>query len=66
MYLAHIGLGLNLSQVGRCFGRDRTTVAHACAVMENYRDNPATARVLECLEAALDRWREAFLEEAGP
>lgn len=61
MYLAHVQLGLSLSQVGRSFGRDRTTVAHACARIEDSRDDPAFERVLSCFEAALDRWRQCFL-----
>src|SRR5688500_17958218 len=34
MYLAHIGLGLTFTAVARLFGRDRRTVAHACALVE--------------------------------
>ena len=61
MYLAHVHFGLSLSQVGRNFGRDRTTVAHACARIEDSRDDPKVERVLACLEAALDRWQQNFL-----
>jgi|SRR4051794_37318677 chromosomal replication initiation ATPase DnaA len=61
MYLAHVHLGLSLTRVGAHFGRDRTTAAHACAVVEEVRDDAKLGRVLECLEAALDRWREVFL-----
>ena len=38
MYLAHVGLGLTLSDAGRLFRRDRTTAAHACRLVENLRD----------------------------
>jgi chromosomal replication initiation ATPase DnaA len=61
MYLAHVHFGLSLSDVGRSFGRDRTTVAHACACVEDSRDDPKFDRVLVCLEATLDRWQKAFL-----
>ena len=61
MYLAHVHFGLSLSQVGRNFGRDRTTVSHACARVEDSRDDPKFERVLACLEAALDRWRQSYL-----
>ncbi len=61
MYLAHVHLGLSLSAVGRTFGRDRTTVAHACACVEDSRDDPRFDRVLSCLETALDRWHGEFL-----
>ena len=61
MYLAHVHFGISLSQVGRTFGRDRTTVAHACARVEDRRDDPAFERTLSCLELALDTWRAGFL-----
>jgi chromosomal replication initiation ATPase DnaA len=51
MYLAHVTFGLTLTTVGREFGRDRTTVAHACALVEDARDNPEFDRTLEILEA---------------
>jgi chromosomal replication initiation ATPase DnaA len=58
MYLAHVHFGLSLSEVGRIFGRDRTTVAHACARAEDVRDDPTVDRVLARLEAALERWQQ--------
>jgi len=39
MYLAHVGFGLSFEAIGRTFGRDRTTVAHACRVVEDGRDD---------------------------
>lgn len=39
MYIAHIGYGLTLTEAGMVFERDRTTVAHACAVVEMRRDD---------------------------
>lgn len=39
MYLSHVGFGLNFETVGQAFGRDRTTVAHACRVVEDGRDD---------------------------
>ncbi len=39
MYLLHITSGRSMSEVGRFFGRDRTTVSHACAKIEDRRDN---------------------------
>jgi hypothetical protein len=50
MYLAHICCGLSFTEVGLLFGRDRTTVAHACAVVEDRRDDPIFDRTLELLE----------------
>jgi hypothetical protein len=50
MYLAHVSCGLSLTDVGAVFSRDRTTVAHACAVIEDRRDDPVFDRALELLE----------------
>ena len=52
MYLAHVTCGLNYSEVGRAFGRDRTTAAHACRLIEDRRDDPAVDAVLGSLENA--------------
>jgi hypothetical protein len=35
------------------FGRDRTTVAHACLIVEDRRDDPVFDRILELLEWAV-------------
>ena len=50
MYLGHVGCGLTLTQAARLYGRDRTTAAHACTVIEDRRDDPAFDRVIELLE----------------
>jgi len=50
MYLAHVVFGLTLTDVGRAFGRDRTTAAYACELVENLRDDPDLNAVLEALE----------------
>jgi chromosomal replication initiation ATPase DnaA len=50
MYLAHVSCGLTLTDVGRIFARDRTTVAHACAVIEDRRDDPVFDRAVELME----------------
>ena len=60
MYLAHVKLGLSMTSVGEHFGRDRTTVAHACARVEDSRDDPRREQVLRCLEAAIDVWQQGF------
>ncbi|MDO9417314.1 helix-turn-helix domain-containing protein [Pararhizobium sp.] len=39
MYVCHVALRLSMSDVGQAFGRDRTTVAHACGVVEDRRDD---------------------------
>lgn len=39
MYLAHTTAGLPLAKVAAYFGRDRTTAAHACRLIEDRRDD---------------------------
>ncbi len=39
MYVAHVELGLTMRDVGDGFGRDRTTVLHACHQIEDLRDD---------------------------
>jgi hypothetical protein len=53
MCLAHVGLGLSLGEVARLFARDRRTVAHACARVEDRRDAAPLDRALDLLEGAL-------------
>jgi|SRR5690606_33528812 len=61
MYLAHVVFGHSLTEVGEAFGRDRTTVSYACALIEDMRDDPHfDAEVCE-----LERTLEARLAEAG-
>ncbi|MEZ5923890.1 MAG: helix-turn-helix domain-containing protein [Hyphomicrobiaceae bacterium] len=55
MYLTHVAGGLSLSEVGRIFNRDRTTVAYACLIIEDRRDDPRLDRALEMIEAILKR-----------
>ena len=52
MYLAHVTFGLNYSEVARAFGRDRTTAAYACQLIEERRDDPAIDAMLGSLEHA--------------
>jgi hypothetical protein len=41
MYVCHVSLGMPQSEIGEAFGRDRTTVGHACGVVEERRENAA-------------------------
>ncbi|MGN6309094.1 MAG: helix-turn-helix domain-containing protein [Xanthobacteraceae bacterium] len=50
IYLAHVCFGLSFATVGRMFRRDRTTVAHACRVIEDRRDDRELDRRLAALE----------------
>lgn len=67
MYIAHIWLGLSMSEVGRRFGRDRTTVAHACRLVEDRRDDPVLDATLAVIETAAAAWQDASRDggEAG-
>jgi hypothetical protein len=60
MYLAHVSCGLSLTAVGLGFGRDRTTVRHACALWEDARDNADIDLALICEEASLQAMAAAL------
>ena len=62
MYLAHVAFRLSFTQVGQLFGRDRTTVAHACAAIEDLRDDQIIDRALTVLASALTAPRGADLQ----
>jgi hypothetical protein len=53
MYLSHVVFGLSFSRVGVCFGRDRTTVRHACRLVEDGRDDDACEFGLTAIELGL-------------
>ena len=50
MYLAHIGFEQSFGTISQVFGRDRTTVSHACHVVEDRRDDIWLDCRLEALE----------------
>lgn len=50
MYAAHVTLGLNMAEVGRGFGRDRTTVQYACHLIEDMRDDEEFDSVVSMTE----------------
>ncbi|MCB1509724.1 MAG: DNA replication initiation ATPase [Hyphomicrobiaceae bacterium] len=53
MYLAHVALGLSLTDVGQLFERDRTTVAHACKKIEDRRELPSFDTAIDLLERSI-------------
>ena len=59
MYLCCVRLGHSCSAAGRFFGRDRTTAAHACRVIEERRENSSVDSLIDCLERAIDMRRQA-------
>jgi hypothetical protein len=50
MYLTHVVFGISFTAVGLEFGRDRSTVAHACEQVEWRREDPQLDAVLNRLE----------------
>ncbi len=59
IYLSRVRLGLSYAAAGRFFGRDRTTAAHACHVIEERREESSLDSLIDCLERAIDVRREA-------
>lgn len=55
MYLLHVSLGRTMVDVGAFFGRDRTTVSHACGRIEDRRDSPEFDEIVTNLEVVLDQ-----------
>lgn len=49
MYIAHTACGLSLTDVGRLFGRDRTTAAHACKLVEQQREDQEFDKAVDLL-----------------
>ncbi|MGQ0533155.1 MAG: helix-turn-helix domain-containing protein [Caulobacteraceae bacterium] len=53
MYLCHTGFQLSLARIAAAFGRDRSTVAHACHVIEDRREEPQFELWIAGLEAMM-------------
>ncbi len=53
MYVCHVMLRLSFSEIGQHFGRDRTTVAHACKVVEDHRDDQVFDELVGRIETAV-------------
>lgn len=53
MYLAHVIYQMTYNEVADAFGRERSTVAHACAVVEDARDDHAFEERIAKLEGRL-------------
>ena len=54
MYLLHTSLSIPYGTIAKLFGRDRTTVAHACRTIEDLRDIPASDDAILKLEGILE------------
>jgi len=53
MYLVNVKLGRTMTDIGALFGRDRTTVSHACRVIEDRREG-AFDQEVDRLELMID------------
>ena len=48
IYLMHTALSFSLLKISRIYNKDRTTIGHACRVIEDLRDTPSfDDRILE-------------------
>ncbi len=65
MYLAHISFEMSLSRVANAFGRDRTTVSHACHLVEDRRDDSQFDLKLDRLESLLRAAPDPVIAPAG-
>lgn len=54
MYLLNVVAGLNMVEVGRLFGRDRSTVSHACALIEDRREDAHFDTEMSALEDEIE------------
>lgn len=50
MYVCHVSLQIPMRDIGHAFGRDRTTVGHACHVVEDRRDDAAFDDFVSAIE----------------
>lgn len=66
MYIAHVRLGMKLVEIGHTFGRDRTTVAHACRLVEDRRDEPHIDFLIDCIERSVEEWLELSTQDLQP
>ncbi len=61
MYVCHVVLQLTMTDIAAAFGMDRTTVGHACARVEDRRDDSA----YDALIASIERVVDAVFGRAG-
>ena len=66
MYLLHTSLSVPYMDVADMFGRDRTTVSHACRTIEDLRDDPMHDDMLLQLEEMVDLARSMSMAELRP
>jgi len=65
MYLAHTQFSMAMTEVGLAFKRDRTTVSHACRLVEDKRDEETFDLTITQLEALLGEAVNAIEAKCG-
>lgn len=50
MYITHVALGLNMKEVAIGFSRDRSTIVHACHIIEDMRDDADFDKICATVE----------------
>lgn len=63
IYVCHVALCITMREIGQAFGLDRTTVRHACHVVEDRRDDAAFDAFLCAIERMVG---SIFLSAEGP
>jgi hypothetical protein len=69
MYLCHTAFEMSITRASIAFGRDRSTIAHACHRIEDLRDDPLKDRWIEAMESLLRMAPDPapmVVEEAAP
>ncbi|MBW3098640.1 hypothetical protein KY465_15250 [Pseudohoeflea sp. DP4N28-3] len=62
MYLCRVALSMSYQSIARALQRDRSTVIHGCAVVEDRRDHPAYDAFLDSCERCV---RAVFADRAS-
>ena len=50
MYVCHVAYSMPQAEIALVFGRDRSTVRHACHIVEDRRDDPAFDTLVSIIE----------------
>ncbi|MFN0024868.1 MAG: helix-turn-helix domain-containing protein [Parvularculaceae bacterium] len=64
MYLCHVVANMSLRDISGAFGRDRTTVSHACHAIEDRRECPTFDRQIDFLEKELRACIRGIVDDA--
>ncbi|MDP3738623.1 MAG: helix-turn-helix domain-containing protein [Hyphomonadaceae bacterium] len=66
MYLASVVFGMSLARVAAAFGRDRSTVGHACRCIEDMREDARFDTWMEALERSAAEAPSPFVNVRSP